>query len=62
MSQLDHLAALSVARERERGLQITLRQRETRPGSDLGSPQRKPQGHWLRDTLVHLHLVHAPSP
>lgn len=61
MSQLDHLAARSVARERERDLQVTLRQRETRPGPDPGSSQPEPESHWLRDTLVHLHLVHAPS-
>ncbi|WP_134774108.1 hypothetical protein [Ornithinimicrobium flavum] len=61
MSQLDHLAARSVARERERDLQVTLRQRETRRGPDPGSSQPEPESHWLRDMLVHLHLVHAPS-
>lgn len=60
MSQLDYLAAQSIARERERDLQVALRQRVSdRPAREL--TQSEPRSHWFHDALVHLHLVHAAT-
>lgn len=61
---LDLLAAQSVARQRERDLQTTLRRREhaeRRSGADL-TPPPATRPHLVHDLLVRLHLVHAPVP
>ncbi|NLG20078.1 MAG: hypothetical protein GX555_01425 [Actinomycetales bacterium] len=59
-SQLDYLAAQSIAAERERDLTRTLRHRTA---VALPPPARPATAgrHWLQDTLVHLHLRHAPT-
>lgn len=62
MSQLDYLAAQAIARERERDLQLALRQRATDRHTARELAQPEPRSHWLHDTLVHLHLVHASTP
>ncbi|MCK0112472.1 hypothetical protein MWU75_10015 [Ornithinimicrobium sp. F0845] len=61
MSQLDYLAAQAVARERERDLQIALRQRASARAATRRLPAQRARRHWLHDALVHLHLVHAPT-
>lgn len=59
MSQLDYLAAQSIARERERDLQVALRQRAADRPTTPRFPRPEPRTHRLHDALVHLHLVHA---
>lgn len=59
---LDYLAAHSVAREREHDLQRDLRHREAvaaRPQTPTAGAESH---HWFHDALVHLHIVHAPTP
>jgi hypothetical protein len=58
---LDMMAAQSTARERERQLQVTLRQRQgvAQRASALGEPPAAGWHEWLHDMLVRAHLTHA---
>lgn len=59
---LDHLAAQSIAHERERDLHKDLRQREIeRRRAPLERPVTPVANHWLRGALVRLHVLHAMS-
>jgi len=59
MSQLDYLAAQSIARERERDLQLALRQRHADRDTVRRLPRQVARRHWFQDVLVHLHVMHA---
>jgi hypothetical protein len=61
MSQhIDLLAARSIAHERERDLQRSLRQRQESATRHRPVPPQ-PERHRLQDLLARLHLGHAPS-
>lgn len=59
---IDLMAARSMARERERDLQTTLRQRQVaaRRAPVTASPVPVAPHHWVHDLLVRVHLAHAP--
>lgn len=58
---LDYLAAQSIAHERERDLQRSLRQRESAAARPQLPAEVTERHHWFHDALVHLHLLHAPT-
>lgn len=62
---LDLMAARSMAQERERDLQTTLRRRDPALRAQEAAARRTPavavdEHHWLHDLLVRVHLAHAP--
>jgi len=66
MSQLDYLAAQSVARVREHDLQTALRRRHPERRAShavtaaiVPAVAHRRRQHWLHGALAHLHLVHA---
>lgn len=60
---IDLMAAQSMAHERERDLQATLRQRQeaARRAPLRTEPQGSSRHHWWHDLLVRTHLAHAPT-
>ncbi|USQ75810.1 hypothetical protein [Ornithinimicrobium cryptoxanthini] len=61
MSQLDYLAAQSIAREREHNLQLSLRQDAADRARPVAPTARAHTPSWVHDALVHLHLAHATT-
>lgn len=59
MSQLDVLAAQSMAHEREHTLQTALRRRHPERHVQTVPVAAAPRRHRFHDALVHLHLAHA---
>jgi hypothetical protein len=59
MSQLDYLAAQSIAREREHDLQLSLRQSASVHDRPVAPTMRTHSTSWVRHALVHLHLAQA---
>ena len=58
---IDMMVAQSVARERERDLQVDLRQRQgiAQRGPAGRDPQATGWHEWLHELLVRAHVVHA---
>lgn len=61
MSQLDYLAAQSIAHVREHDLQRSLRQNAAVRTGPVTPTVRAHRATWLHDALVRLHLAHPAT-